>query len=130
MARAAAWDCIHSAASAMRGRGTRSTRSKSDCALRAVAAWRWSEARRRQVAASASTQTFMPSHGHLVCRCAKGYGHSSKNVGQHADVAARKAGLLGEDGGIHVQIGAQDQAVGLVDQDLHRNALHYLYEVA
>src|ERR1017187_11009632 len=42
----------------------------------------------------------------------------------------RGPALLGEDGGVHVHAGAQHQAVGLVYQDLHRNALHHLDEVS
>src|ERR1017187_194063 len=120
----------------MRGRGTSSTRAKSDCAWRTMGAWRWPEARRRKHAASVSTQTFMQGElafGMPMCeRVRRGDVRAARSgfQGHPRPESTASALLLGKNGGVHVHAGAQYQAVGLVDQDLHRNALHHFDEVA
>src|ERR1017187_10803255 len=123
----------------MRGRGTSSTRAKSDCAWRTMGAWRWPEARRRKHAASVSTQTFMQGElafGMPMCeRVRRGDVRAAEKrfQGQPARTRPERTPsvlLLGEYGGVHVHAGAEHQPIGLVDQDLHRNALHHFDEVA
>ena len=80
-------------------------------------------------------------HSQLACRrqrnerrgqqCERAGLHTELFRTRYADVRKihYKRRLLGKDGSVHVHSGAQHQAIGLVDQDLNRNALNDFDEI-